>query len=266
MAPRILEEVKDILSGKTREAAQDIAEATGEKLIGAPNAQTMRDVRDALKQALYIGGNPKQGLKDGISKTEASILESMYAQVQTLFKAIPEAKQADMLYSRAANYSKQANKAFFKPDGNGGRAISNAAMESFVLGKGSAGRVEDLDRIFVARGQFADEMAKLGKTVGGEPAAAIEQARMTMSFNRLGQGDSTGRSLAPLITALAQPTLAPFAMAAYNPRMFFRVLREADNLTKEDKKVLSTLVLALSREKDKKAIQMFSGSGEEEKK
>jgi hypothetical protein len=87
----------------------------------------------------------------------------------------------------------------------------------------------------------------------------VGKAREVMDFNRLGAGDSTGRSLAPLLTMLANPKLAPFAAAAYNPRMYLRALAQADNLTADDRRVLTALVRAVGREKDKAAIKFFGG-------
>jgi len=260
--PAVLEEVQDILSGRARMAAGEIADATGERLLNAPNAQSMRDVRDALKQALYVGGNPKQGIKDGISKTEARIMESMYAQVQTMFKAIPEARAADTLYSKAANYSKAAQKALFRPTGNGGKEISNAAVESFVLGKGSAGRVEDLDRVLTLRAEFGDALQEIaGRELVDSPN--LGNARKVMEFNRLGVGDSTGRSLAPLVGMIASAAsggsdlglMAGLTAAAYNPRMYLKALAKADQLTGEDRRVMQAIIRAVGRERDKQAVK-----------
>jgi hypothetical protein len=257
--PAVLEEVQDLLTGRAQIAASEIGEATGERLVGAPNAQLMRDVRDALKQALYVQGNPKQGLKDGISKTEARIMESMYAQVQTLFKAVPEARTADELFSKASNYTKSAQKALFRASGNGGKELSNAAMESFVLGKGTAGKVEDLDRILKLREEFGKTLEKAtGQSIGAAPD--VSTARTVMEFNRLGDGNNTGRSLAPLVgLAIDQSGLtSAFTAAAYNPQWYLRALAKADELTADDKRVLTAIVKAVGRERDKQASKTLS--------
>jgi hypothetical protein len=158
--PAVLEEVNDLLTGRARIAAAQVAEASGQPPSVTPNADLLRDVRDALKQALFTEGNPKRGIKDGLSNTEAKILKAMFDKSQALFKELPEAKKADMLYAKASNYAKLAQKNLFRPDGNGGKEISNAAVESFVMGKGAAGKVEDLDRMFSRRKEFVDALER----------------------------------------------------------------------------------------------------------
>ena len=119
--------------------------------------------------------------------------------------------------------------------------------------------------MFASRQAFVTALEKAtGKKLEGAPAAAIEKARSVMDFNRLGAGDNTGRSLAPLITMLANPKLAPFAAAAYNPRLYLRALAQADNLTSEDRKVLSAIVKAAGRQKDIIASKAFTDKGTNE--
>ena len=260
----VLAEIYDVFSGRSRMALAELGDNTTEQVVTG-NAGSMREVRDIVKQALYKGGNPKDGLKDNLTSTEVKILRSLEAQTQKLFKAIPEAKLADELYSKASTYVQAAQKNLFRKGSSGGKEISNAATEAFVLGKGTAGKVEDLDRMFASRQAFVTALEKAtGKKLEGAPAAAIEKARSVMDFNRLGAGDNTGRSLAPLITMLANPKLAPFAAAAYNPRLYLRALAQADNLTSEDRKVLSAIVKAAGRQKDIIASKAFTDKGTNE--
>jgi len=254
-----LAESDDVFSGKSRMALAELGEGA-DQAVKTGNAQSMREVRDIVKQSLYKGGNPKEGIKDTLTNAEVKILRSLEAQTQKLFKEIPEAKLADDLYTKASNYTAMAQKNLFKKGASGGKEISNAAVESFVLGKGTAGRVEDIDRMLEARKLFVDTLGKAtGKQVQGIPEESLKTAREIMDFNRLGGGDTTGRSLAPLLSMLVNPKLAPFAAAAYNPRMYLRALSQADNLTAEDRKVLSAIVKAVGRQKDVAAARFFSG-------
>ena len=253
-----LAEIDDVFSGKARRAMAELGEGTG-IAVKEGNAQSMREVRDIVKQALYKGGNPRDGIKDNLNNAEVKILKSLEAQTQSLFKAIPEARLADELYSKASDYTSIAQKNLFKKGAGGGKQISNAAVESFVLGKGTAGKVEDLDRMFDARRDFVKALTKAtGKAPDDMPEGALSTAREIMDFNRLGGGDNTGRSLAPLLSMLVNPKLAPFAMAAYNPRMYLKALAQADNLTAEDRKVLSAIVKAVGRQRDIAASKFFS--------
>jgi hypothetical protein len=253
-----LAEIDDVFSGKARRAMAELGEGTG-VAVKEGNAQSMREVRDIVKQALYKGGNPRDGIKDNLNNAEVKILKSLEAQTQKLFKEIPEAKLADELYTKASDYTSIAQKNLFKKGAGGGKQISNAAVESFVLGKGTAGKVEDLDRMFDARKDFVKALtAATGKAPKDMPEGALNTAREIMDFNRLGGGDNTGRSLAPLLSMLVNPKLAPFAMAAYNPRMYLKALAQADNLTAEDRKVLGAIVKAVGRQRDIAASKFFS--------
>lgn len=254
----VLAEIDDVFSGKARRAMAELGEGTG-VAVKEGNAQSMKDVRDIVKQALYKGGNPKEGIKDGLNNTEVKILKSLDAQTQKLFKEIPEAKLADELYSKASDYTAIAQQKLFKKGAAGGKQISNAAVESFVLGKGTAGKVEDMDRLLEFRKEFVTALGKAtGKVPKDMPEGALATAREIMDFNRLGQGEGTGRVLAPLFAMMTNPKLAPFAMAAYNPRMYLKALAQADNLTAEDRKVLGAIVKAVGRQRDIAASKFFS--------
>lgn len=257
----VLAEIDDVFSGKARRAMAELGEGaeSGTVAVKEGNAQSMKDVRDIVKQALYKGGNPREGIKDGLNSTEVKILRSLDAQTQKLFKEIPEAKLADELYSKASDYTAIAQQKLFKKGAAGGKQISNAAVESFVLGKGTAGKVEDMDRLLDFRKSFVDALGKAtGKVPEGVPEGALKTAREIMDFNRLGQGEGTGRVLAPLLAMVTNPKLAPFAMAAYNPRMYLKALAQADNLTSEDRRVLSAIVKAVGRQRDIAASKFFS--------
>lgn len=118
--------------------------------------------------------------------------------------------------------------------------------------------------MFAARKEFVSALTKAtNKAPTDLPEGALGTAREIMDFNRLGGGDTTGRSLAPLLSMLVNPKLAPFAMAAYNPRMYLKALAQADNLTAEDRKVLSSIVKAVGRQRDIAAAKFFT-SGEKE--
>lgn len=254
----VLAEIDDVFSGKARRAMAELGEG-GTVAVKEGNAQSMKDVRDIVKQALYKGGNPREGIKDGLNSTEVKILRSLDAQTQKLFKEIPEAKLADELYSKASDYTAIAQQKLFKKGAGGGKQISNAAVESFVLGKGTAGKVEDMDRLLEFRKDFVSALSKAtGKVPKDMPEGALATAREIMDFNRLGQGEGTGRVLAPLLAMVTNPKLAPFAMAAYNPRMYLKALAQADNLTAEDRKVLSAIVKAVGRQRDIAASKFFS--------
>jgi hypothetical protein len=254
-ASKVMQEVNDVFFGRRGSILAEIGEVTS----NAPKSQIMKDVRETIRQGLYVGGNPRNGIKDSLTSTETKILRAMESQTQKLFKEVPGAAMADELYSTAAKYVQAAQKNLYRKGASGGKDISNAALESFVLGKGTAGKTEDLDRMFNLRKLFAEKWESATQSkLSGAPAQAIEQGRSIMDFNRLGAGDSTGRSLAPLVTLLSSPKLAPFAFAAYNPRLYLRTLSAADNLTSSDKKVLSSIVKAVGRQKDIQAARAFS--------
>lgn len=257
-----LYEIDDILTGKSNEVLSRIGGGIGSK---TPNAEMMRAVRDTAKGALYVGGNPKEGFKSNLNKTEKDILTEMYNETQKLFKAIPAARVSDDLYSKAATYTSMAQKNLFKKAASGGKEISNASVESFVLGKGAPGMSEDMDRIFEARKLFVDAMSKATKkTPEGLPEGALKTAREIMDFNRMGAGETTGRSLATLMTFLHSPQLAPFALASYNPRAYLKALAQADNLTSSDRKVIKALINAVGRQKDIAATKIFTKKEGEE--
>ena len=259
---RTMLEVQDVLAGNAQKAARELGEEVAE---GAPYAQRMRDIRSIIRGSMYKNGNPNEGLKDAVSRTEAEYLMKLESKTDELFKSVKGAKIADELYSKAANYTAMAEKDLFKKAASGGKEISNAAVESFVLGKGAPGKSEDMDRIFEARKLFVDAMAKATKkTPPGLPEGALKTAREIMDFNRLGTGESTGRSLAPLLTVLKNPQLAPFVLASYNPRAYLTALAQADNLTSEDRKVMKALINAVGRQKDIAATKIFTNKDGEE--
>jgi len=248
-----LQSVKNVLDGQSL----DVMESIGIK-SSTPAADAIREARTILKQALFQGGNPKKGIKDSLSPSDVATLQGRYKELQTAFKSIPDAAQADLLYTKASNYTKAAEKGFFRNDGDGGKEISNAALESYALGKGTAGKTEDLDRIFQRRDSFVKVMKDAGIDITGNPSeAARDAAREVMEYNRLGAGDTTGRSAIPAIIGTAFTTTlggpvgamaALLAAAAYNPRMYLRGLAMADNLTNQDRKIMAAIMKALKLE------------------
>jgi hypothetical protein len=250
---KIISSMEEVLSGRAKQAGAlpGVEDAVG-------SAGVLKELRQRVRDELYKGGNPRDGIVDGIQGAEKKFLRSLEAQTTTLIKKVPEGKLADELYSKASDYVELAQKSLFKKGASGGKKISNAQVESFILGKGTPGKVEDLDSMFTARKDFVQALSKAGKKVSGDTSGVIGTARDVMEFNRLGMGDGTGRALAPLVTMLTNPKLAPFAMAAYNPRMYLRALSQADNLTSEDRKVLSAIVKAVGRQRDIAASKFFS--------
>lgn len=257
---KVLGEVRDNLDGK----GLDLQAAAGvNKTTTTPAADAFREARDSLKLALFSQGNPKMGVKDSLLPSERKVLQEAYDTLQKSYKSVPEAATADLLYTRASNYTKLAQKNLFRPDGSGGKEISNAAVEAFALGKGAPGKTEDLDRLFRRREEFAKVMKDAGIEISEDSSkAALDAAREVMDFNRLGAGDTTGRSAIPAIvgSAFATTVGAPvgglataLTAAAYNPRMYLRALAKADNLTSEDRKVMAAIVKALKLEGIKQA-------------
>jgi len=248
----LMGEVEALLSGSNQGALRALGDDLGQTLVEAPNANVMREVRDAIKKQLFKQGDPGQGIRDGLSSTESKAMSALLAKTQSLFKALPEARKADRLYSVAAEYAQAVEKRLFK---NG--KPSAAAVESWVKGHGSAGAVEDKDDIWELRDAA---MKALGKE-DGFGKGAVAQTRAMQEFNRLGGGDNTGKALAPIMAGgfsmlsggADAGLVAAFTMAAYNPRMYLRALAKADDLTAEDRRLLMAIARATRLEATKKA-------------
>jgi hypothetical protein len=249
----LLTEIDQILTGDNSAALVGLGDDIGARLTSAPNAQTLRDVRDAVKTQLYTGGIPgPNNFRDGPSNTEKKVMIELYNRTQELFKAIPEASAADDVYSAAAQYATAAQKQLYR----NGRP-SAAAVESWILGKGTAGAVEDKDNIFALRDAASELLAQHGVNLNQLGKSTIATTRDVMEFNRLGVGELTGRSVAGIAGAtlgaqLAGPdnsaqgaTLGAFVMAAYNPRMYLRLLAAADKMDSDDRKVLKAILRAV---------------------
>jgi len=247
----LVEEVEQILSGNNVAVLKVLGEDIGERLVSAPNAQTMRDVRDAIKKQLFKQGDPGQGVKDSISQTEATTMTKMLKETQLAFKSIPEAAKADSLYAKASQYSQAVESKLYK---NG--EVSSAAVESWILGKGAAGAVEDKDHIFKLRELVMQEFQDAGVATKNFGKDSVAQARDIQDWNRLGVGENTGRSLGGMTATgvLAQLGFTigtaglggVFAFAATQPRQYLRALAKIESLSADDHKVIKAIFRAMN--------------------
>ncbi len=251
----LMKEVDQILSGENVAVLGMVGDEVGERLVNAPNAQVLRDVRDSIKKQLFRQGDPGQGVRDGLSNTEAKAMRSLLAKVQNSFKSIPEAAKADSMYSAAADYASEVERRLFK---NG--APSSSAIESWVLGKGAAGAVEDKDNVFALRDIAMKELGKSDAFGKG----AIAQTRAMQEFNRLGGGERTGLATGPLTAFFGASLMADIqsgglasalVVAAQQPRLYLRALAKAEDLTTEDRRLLMALLRAARLEATKKATE-----------